>query len=141
MLTIYTDGSCLSNPGPGGWAFIAYEADGTKWVVSGGSVLTTNNRMELTAVVNSLQFFSNIDITIYSDSRYVIDGATKYINSWRLKDFDGIKNPDLWENYDIASRRRNIEFIWVKGHSGNLGNEEVDKMAKSEANQMKTQNQ
>jgi len=140
-MIVYTDGSCLSNPGPGGWAFLACEDDGTEWAVSGGSTLTTNNRMELLAVISVLKFFPDESMTIYSDSKYVIDGITKWMDGWKRRGFSGVKNLDLWEDYVLAASDRRITFVWVKGHSGDPGNTKVDEMARSEAEQMKTRNQ
>lgn len=121
---IYTDGSCSPNPGDGGWAFVTM-IDNVLYKVYGGKKNTTNNQMELTAVIESLIFLNlmnkNDDVTIYSDSKYTINCAEKI---WSKK-----KNIDLWEKYEDVSTRFNIKYIWVKGHDGDEYNEMVDKLA------------
>ena len=131
-VTIYTDGSCMPNPGPGGYAFIILEEenDGVEWHVSGGENNTTNNRMELKAVISSLNFVKQRDkYIIYSDSMYVINCAK---GIWSKK-----KNIDLWDEYDIISKDKNINWNWVKSHDGNIYNELVDKLAKKEVDKKK----
>lgn len=131
--TIYTDGSCIGNPGPGGWAFIilATDSDG-EWRVSGGEINTTNNRMELTAVIQALEFtYYEKKYIIYSDSMYVINCAS---GKWARK-----KNLDLWGEYDNISIGKNIEWVWVRGHNGDKYNEIVDFLAKQEAKIIKKQ--
>jgi ribonuclease HI len=126
--TIYTDGSCMPNPGKGGWAFIILPHDKCKheWHISGGENKTTNNRMELTAVIEALQFTPNkVKYKIYSDSMYVINCAK---GIWARK-----KNTDLWKNYEKISSGKNIEWVWVRGHNGDKYNEIVDFLAKKEA--------
>ena len=126
-LVIYTDGSCLKNPGgPGGWAF-AMVLDGTEWRVSGCDNSTTNNRMELTAVIEALKFGSRRGkATIYTDSQWVIKCAS---GVWNRK-----ANMDLWEDYnEISVKYKDISWVWVKGHSGDVMNEVVDKLARYEA--------
>lgn len=128
--TIYTDGSCIPNPGPGGWAFCAL-ADSSderpcEWQVIGGEEKSTNNRMELTAVIEALNFFSKKKkFHIYSDSQYVIKCAKG--------EYTRKKNVDLWKEYDISSHRKKIEWTWVKGHNNDKYNEIVDVLAKREA--------
>jgi ribonuclease HI len=127
---IYTDGSCIPNPGPGGWAFCGLEdpedPDPFEWHVSGGEPQSTNNRMELTAVIEALNFFPNKKkFHIYSDSQYVIKCA-KGIYKRR-------KNLKLWKEYERCSDKKNIEWTWVKGHSNDKYNEIVDVLAKQEA--------
>tara|TARA_B110000908_G_C10193256_1_gene421600 strand:- start:107 stop:529 length:423 start_codon:yes stop_codon:yes gene_type:complete len=131
---IYTDGSCIPNPGPGGWAFVALACDDdeepTEFYISGGEDQSTNNRMELTAVMEALAFDLDTDsYLIYSDSMYVINCAK---GKWARK-----KNVDLWKKYDIVSKNKKIEWVWVKGHSGDEYNEIVDKLAKKEAKSKK----
>lgn len=123
---VYTDGSCApTNPGIGGWAFIALNYNNINWSVSGGGNLSTNNKMELKAVIECLYFISDkVYFCIYTDSMYVINCAT---GKWKRT-----KNIDLWKEYDIVSENKNIKFIWVKGHNGNIYNEIVDKLAKKE---------
>lgn len=127
MCVIYTDGSCLKNPdGPGGWAFIVYEPEYI-WAVSGGHPSTTNNRMELQAVIEALKFAVGSKHTIYTDSKWVINCAS---GVWKRK-----ANLDMWAKYNAASLGKTIEWSWVKGHSGNPDNECVDRLARYEAMQ------
>jgi ribonuclease HI len=128
--TIYTDGSSIPNPGPGGWAFCALtdSSDNSpyEWHVSGGEPHSTNNRMELTAVIEALNFFPNKKkFHIYSDSQYVIKCATG--------EYARKKNTDLWKEYEISSHGKKIKWTWVKGHSNDKYNEIVDVLAKQEA--------
>ena len=121
MITLYTDGSCTPNPGKGGWAFIAV-FDDFDIEDSGKSENTTNNIMEMTAVIEGLSTFpEEKEFTVYSDSQYVINCAQ---GKWQRK-----KNIDLWQKYDKISRNKKITFVWVKGHSGDHYNERVDKLA------------
>ena len=125
---IYTDGSCMPNPGPGGYGFVVLPTknDRHEWHVSGGEEnTTTNNRMELTAVIEALKFcHDQKNFVIYSDSMYVINCAQ---GKWQRK-----KNVDLWQEYSSASKDKNISWIWVKGHSNDYYNEIVDALAKKE---------
>lgn len=133
-ITVYTDGSCLKNPnGPGGWAFIVIELDRI-WEVSGGDKSTTNNRMELEAAIQTLEFLSSRDedIIIYTDSKYVINGITMWIHNWIRKDWKKVKNVDLWKRLYILNDKR-VEWKWVKGHSGDKYNDRADELAKMEA--------
>jgi ribonuclease HI len=127
---IYTDGSCMPNPGPGGWGFVALpccnDKEPIEWHVSGGEDKSTNNRMELTAVIESLDFSNNTDYyRIHSDSMYVINCAK---GIWSRK-----KNTDLWDIYEKVSKNKKIEWVWVKAHNGDKYNEIVDDLAKKEA--------
>ena len=125
-ILIYTDGSCLKNPGKGGWAFIFINKNNDEIHMSDYEENTTNNRMEMKAVIEGLKFLENNEkCIIYSDSLLVINCAT---NKWKRK-----SNLDLWKEYDKVSINKTIEFNWIKGHSGNEYNEKVDKMAFSEA--------
>ena len=138
MIEIYTDGSCLQNPGNGGWAaIINYEGNIKK--ISGSEKNTTNNRMELLAPINALkQIDSNKQIQIYTDSQYVKLGITEWINTWVKNNWqtskkEDVKNKDLWiELYDL-NNSFNIKWNWIKAHSGNALNEEVDLLAKKAA--------
>lgn len=128
---IYTDGSCMPNPGFGGYGFVVFDIDTNgndiEWHVSGGEDNTTNNRMELTAVIEALKFCekdSSNNFTIYSDSMYVINCAK---GIWNKK-----KNIDLWEKYLNISKHYNINWVWVKGHSNDKYNNIVDYLAKKE---------
>ena len=138
MIKIYTDGSCLKNPGNGGWAAIIND-DGDIKRVSGSEKNTTNNRMELMAPLNALKGMSpNNEIEIYTDSQYVKLGITDWIhkwikNNWQTSKKEPVKNKDLWmELYDLT-KSHEIKWIWVKAHAGNKLNEEVDLLAKQAA--------
>lgn len=121
-LIAYTDGSCIPNPGKGGWAYIAF-LDNNQFIHQGGSNESTNNIMELTAVIQLIRDFSYIkDFLIYSDSQYVINTATR---KWKAK-----KNLSLWEEYYSLAKGKTIQFIWVKAHNGDKYNELVDNLAK-----------
>jgi ribonuclease HI len=131
MNKIYTDGSCLKNPGKGGWAFIFINKNNDEIHMSDYEENTTNNRMEMKAVIEALKFLekNNEKCIIYTDSLLVINCAT---NKWKRK-----SNLDLWKEYDNECCNKNIEFNWVKGHSGNEYNEKVDRMAFNEAKNIK----
>ena len=137
LIEIYTDGACSGNPGPGGWgAMIIYNNDSS--TLSGGEKLTTNNRMEITAIIKSLEIIEeNSEIKIYTDSKYVINGITNWIKAWKENDWISsnkkvVKNVDLWKNLDLLVQKKIISWQWVKGHSGNKMNEKVDKIARNE---------
>ena len=127
MIEIYTDGSCLKNPGgPGGWAICIIENNGVEYCFSDGEQVTTNNRMELKAVIEALSCIkTNSECNLYTDSQLVINCAT---GKWNRK-----ANLDLWKEFDQHSKNKKINFNWVKGHSGNKYNEMVDKLALKEA--------
>lgn len=130
MAKIYTDGSCLRNPdGPGGWAFALVEDDEVR-CMAGGSHSSTNNRMEMTAVIKALMFVQNIEYTIYTDSKLVMNCAQKI---WKRK-----ANLDLWEEYDRVSAGKVLNWVWVKAHNGNEYNELVDNLARNEAKKLKS---
>ena len=130
MIKIYTDGSCLKNPGgPGGWAICIIE-DNIDFILSGGDNNTTNNRMELTAIIEALDCIKNgVCCTVYTDSQLCINCAT---GKWKRK-----SNLDLWDKFDKNIKDKNISFEWIKGHSGDYYNELVDKIAYEEANLIK----
>ena len=131
----YTDGACLGNPGPGGWGVRILHADGTVCELGGRVAATTNNRMELQAAIAALQaLHTPPQVAIFSDSRYVIDGLTKWLHAWRRRGWltstnTPVKNQDLWERLDAAATRHKIQWHWVKGHSGDEGNELADQLA------------
>jgi ribonuclease HI len=130
-IIIYTDGSSRGNPGPGGYGTILMFGDRRK-EISGGYKLTTNNRMELMAVIAGLEALkrSDLPIVIYSDSKYVVDAVTKgWLENWFKTGFKGKKNRDLWERYAELSKGLKIQFKWVKGHADNPFNNRCDKLA------------
>jgi ribonuclease HI len=136
---IYTDGSCKSNPGPGGWgAVLVYQ--GSEKVLCGGEANTTNNRMELTAVIMALKALKErCRVTLTSDSKYVLDALIKgWAQSWKDKgwkksDKSPALNPDLWEVLLEETKKHEIEYVWVKGHNGHPYNERCDALAQNEA--------
>ncbi len=134
-VVVYTDGGCApTNPGPGGWAAILRSGEHTK-ELKGGEGATTNNRMELMAAIAALEALkrpSIVDMNI--DSTYVRDGITKYINNWKRNGWrtaakDPVKNVDLWQRLQTAKTPHEVEFIWVRGHSGHPENERADQLA------------
>lgn len=139
FLEIYTDGACSGNPGPGGWAAVMLYGSHKK-EISGGEILTTNNKMELKAAIEGLKnvIKENIPIKIYTDSLYVKNGITDWIHNWKLNDFKKVANRELWEElYDI-SNKFNVEWNWVQSHNGNTYNERADKLARAESMKIKT---
>lgn len=133
-VTIYADGACKGNPGPGGWgAWLSY--DEKEKELFGGEPLTTNNRMELTAVIRALEALKrSCEVKIYTDSVYVQKGITEWIIGWKARDWrtsdkKPVKNDDLWKQLDGLAQLHSIEWIWVKGHAGNIGNERADALA------------
>ena len=131
MIKIYTDGSSRGNPGPGGYGIVLLYKDNRK-ELSQGFKLTTNNRMELLAVIKALEALKNnrINITIYSDSKYVVDAVKKnWVFNWEKINFKKKKNPDLWIRFLKVYKRHNVSFIWIKGHSNNIENERCDTLA------------
>ena len=136
-ITIYTDGACSGNPGPGGWGAILQWNDHEK-ELSGGEDETTNNRMEMMAVIKGLEALKQdrAAVTLYTDSKYVMQGATEWLEGWKARGWKGankkpVKNQDLWERIDSLIQQHSVEFIWVKGHAGHEMNERVDKLAVS----------
>ena len=132
QITIYTDGSAKGNPGPGGYGIVLMSKDGHRKEVSKGYRLTTNNRMELLSVIEALEMLRNkpMDVTIFSDSKYVVDAIEKgWVFSWEKKYFDKKKNPDLWRRFLLIYRQHNVRFVWVRGHANNVENERCDKLA------------
>ena len=132
QITIYTDGSAKGNPGPGGYGIVLMSKDGHRKEVSKGYRLTTNNRMELLSVIEALEMLRNkpMDVTIFSDSKYVVDAIEKgWVFSWEKKYFDKKKNPDLWRRFLLIYRQHNVRFVWVRGHANNVENERCDRLA------------
>jgi len=141
IIEIYTDGSSLGNPGPGGWGVVMKFNDKVK-ELSGGENHSTNNRMELTAVIKALEAVKvdKYPIKIWTDSRYVVDAVNKgWVFNWNKKpNMSGKKNPDLWKDFlKIYPKFTNIEFNWVKGHNGHPENERCDQLAVLQANKFK----
>ena len=138
MIKIYTDGSCLNNPGNGGWAAIIND-DGEILKISGSEKNTTNNKMELMAPIKALQKIKkNKEVEIYTDSKYVKLGITEWIHKWtknnrQTSKKEDVKNKELWIELFELTKSFEINWIWVKAHSGNLLNEEVDSLAKQAA--------
>ena len=140
---IYTDGACFGNPGPGVCASIIIKIDTGERIRKMGSELsTTNNRMELRAVIESLRSIpKESKLAIFTDSKYVINGIESWIIKWKKNNWMGsnrklVKNKDLWLDLDSLTKTQIIRWNWVKGHSGNIENEEVDKLAKQEAKKL-----
>ncbi len=131
---IFTDGACKGNPGPGGWGALL-RIGTTEKELSGGERLTTNNRMELMAAIRALEALKRpCAVTLTTDSRYVMDGLTKWIkgwqkNGWKTADRKPVKNADLWQALLDAARPHKIDWRWVKGHAGHSENERVDRLA------------
>ena len=131
METIYTDGSCLGNPGPGGWGVVS-----ETYKLGGGCLFTTNNIMELTAVVRGIENCTSKNITIYTDSKYVKNGITIWIhkwlkNGWKTSSGSDVKNKELWESLWNVSQKKEISWNWVKAHSTDEMNNKVDLLARS----------
>ena len=139
---IYTDGGCSGNPGPGGYAAIIRTSK-MELTVSGSKRKTTNNRMELMAVIVALENLRRSRrVTIYSDSEYVVKGASKWLprwkaNGWRSSRRSAVKNKDLWERLDDASAVHNVNWRWIRAHNGHPENERVDQMAKAEIDKLR----
>ena len=131
---IYTDGACRGNPGPGGWGALLMYGDERKEIF-GGEQETTNNRMELAAAIFALASLKrSCDLTLYTDSKYVMTGINEWIKGWKAKGWQTaakkpVKNVDLWKQLDQEVQRHSIKWVWVKGHAGNEGNETADQLA------------
>lgn len=133
-VVIYTDGACRGNPGPGGWGALLQFGDKSR-ELCGGDTQTTNNRMELTAAIKALDALKYAcDVNLHTDSNYVRQGITQWLprwknNGWKTAAKKPVKNADLWKRLDAAGARHTIQWHWVKGHSGNPGNEAADDLA------------
>jgi ribonuclease HI len=131
---IFTDGACRGNPGPGGWAALLVAGNERK-EVSGFEATTTNNRMELSAAIGGLGALKRrCAVKLYTDSKYVLQGMTEWLPNWKARGWrtaarEPVKNQDLWQLLDAAAANQDIQWIWVKGHSGHEGNEYVDRLA------------
>ena len=133
-ITIYTDGACSGNPGKGGWAAVIID-DKKEKTISGSEPLTTNNRMELSAVINALKEVGSAELDIYTDSKYVKNGIESWIKNWKINGWmtaakQPVKNKDLWLELDILVSKKEIEWKWVKGHSNDHYNTIVDEAAR-----------
>jgi len=135
---IFTDGACKGNPGPGGWGALLRMGRHEK-ELSGGEPETTNNRMELTAAIRALEaLIEPCDIRLHSDSKYVLDGITKWVHGWQKNGWKNaskqpVRNADLWHELIAAAKPHKVEWLWVKGHDGHPENERVDALACAEA--------
>lgn len=133
---IFTDGACSGNPGPGGWGAILRSGAHEK-EISGGEAVTTNNRMEITAAIRALESLkSPSTVTLHTDSRYVLDGATRWLagwraNGWKTADKKPVKNADLWQALESAASRHKIAWHWIRGHSGHPENDRADALARA----------
>jgi ribonuclease HI len=132
---IWTDGACSGNPGPGGWgAVLRY--GGAEKELFGGEAATTNNRMELMAAIQALEVLKgHVQVTLHTDSKYVMDGVTKWIhgwkkNGWKTADKKPVKNDDLWKRLDAAREKHDVTWKWVKGHADDVMNNRADELAR-----------
>jgi len=140
-LIAYTDGACSGNPGPGGWGVLLQALSDGKVVkereLSEGEELTTNNKMELMAAIAALEILDrSSEITIFTDSKYVMNGIQTWLsgwkkNNWKTSSKKPVKNDDLWKRLDLLCQQHEVDWKWVKGHAGNIGNERVDELARS----------
>ncbi|MCY4414060.1 MAG: ribonuclease HI [Alphaproteobacteria bacterium] len=133
---LYTDGACSGNPGPGGWGVFMQINSRTK-ELNGYDPSTTNNRMEMMAVIKGLlETEENSHVTVYTDSQYLQKGMQEWLSGWKKRNWktasgSAVKNKDLWQKLDTLSRVRSVEWCWVKGHAGNAGNERADALARA----------
>ncbi len=134
-VTIYTDGACAGNPGPGGWGAILISA-GHRKELSGGEAATTNNRMELMAAISALEALKRPSrVALHTDSEYVQKGISSWIHGWKRKGWRTgagapVKNVELWKRLDAAQQRHEVEWHWVRGHAGHVENERADELAR-----------
>ena len=136
-VVIYTDGACKGNPGPGGWGVLLQAPDGTEKELCGGERETTNNRMEMLAVIEALKALKRpTDVILHLDSQYVLKGITEWLAGWKARGWktatkQAVKNVDLWQQLDalVMQAGHHIEWRWVKGHAGDPGNERADALA------------
>ena len=136
FVEMYTDGACRGNPGPGGWGVLILR-DGEETELRGGEAETTNNRMEMTAAIKALQQIpAGKKVTLHTDSTYVMKGMTEWIKGWKARGWktaskQPVKNVDLWTELDAVLDGHDVTWTWVKGHSGNPGNEKADELARA----------
>jgi ribonuclease HI len=142
MITLYTDGACLNNPGPGGWGVLIIQANQMNIELSGGELFTTNNQMELEAALQALLWLKahapSEPAIIYTDSMYVQQGITTWIHNWKKNNWRTatraiVKNDSLWKKLDAAQTQLNVQWKWVKAHNGHPLNEYVDQLARTQA--------
>ena len=135
-VVIYTDGACSGNPGPGGWGAVLCYGGHEKELHGGSAELTTNNRMELMAAISALEALKRpVQVQLYTDSKYVLDGITKWVpgwqrNGWQTAAKKPVKNVELWQRLAAAMARHEVTWHWVKGHNGDPGNERADELAR-----------
>jgi ribonuclease HI len=136
-ITLFSDGSALGNPGPGGYGTILRFGDHEK-IVSGSDEHTTNNRMELLGVIEGLAALKEpCEVEVISDSSYVVKGINEWLSAWIARDFKKVKNPELWKRYIEVSKPHKVNALWVRGHNGHEENERCDKIARDEAQKAK----
>ena len=139
---IHTDGACSGNPGPGGWGAIL-DWGGKRRELSGGEVLTTNNRMELMAAIAALETLKRpMRVVLFTDSQYLRQGITEWLEGWRRRgwrtaDNKPVKNQDLWERLDLARKQHQVDWRWLKGHAGHVENERADELAREEIKRLR----
>ena len=139
-ITLFSDGSALGNPGPGGYGVILRFEDKER-EISGAEAHTTNNRMELLGVIEGLRALKEpCVVDVISDSSYVVKGINEWLDGWIKRDFKKVKNPDLWGEYIAVSKIHRVNAIWVRGHDGHAENERCDILAKSQAERIKEEN-
>ncbi|RMG11570.1 MAG: ribonuclease HI [Planctomycetota bacterium] len=130
LVEIWTDGSCLGNPGPGGWAAVLRYGERAEKELVGSEPQTTNNRMELMAAIRALEALTRpCSVRLHSDSNYVVKGMTEWIAGWKRRGWKKVLNRDLWERLDRAAAPHRVEWVWVRGHAGDPMNERVDRLA------------
>ncbi|WP_243027776.1 ribonuclease HI [Thermus albus] len=136
---LYTDGACLGNPGPGGWAALLRYGSQER-MLSGGEACTTNNRMELTALLEGLRALKEpCEVHLFSDSQYLVKALSEWLPRWQGKGFRGVKNQDLWEAIGEELKRHQVVPHWVRGHNGHPENERVDQEARRQAQKIQSQ--
>lgn len=139
-ITLFSDGSALGNPGPGGYGTIVRYGEHEK-ILSGGEAHTTNNRMELRGVIEGLKALKEpCYVEVISDSSYVVKGINEWLENWVKRNFAKVKNPDLWKDYLESAKGHQIKATWVKGHAGHEENERCDDLARAQAEKMKEEN-
>ena len=142
LVEIYTDGACRGNPGPGGWGALMRDGDREREIY-GGEPATTNNRMELTAAIRALEVLKHrCKVALYSDSKYLRDGITKWLPDWKRRgwktaDRKPVKNQDLWEQLEVLAAAHDVEWHWVRGHDGHPENERADALANRGIDEMR----